>query len=392
MKALLWAIGILALVLVGMVFFRLPQPVVEIAPEPIFSIGGWGVNNTIFTAWVMIILIVGGLSLGLRNLKMVPSGFQNLFEFIWESFEKLAYGVAGEKNGRKFFPLVFIFLIYIMACNWAALTPLFNHIGVMYNKYEQVAADAQKNGDKVAEHEKEVQGWIMSKGTFTIVPLFQNITYYKTELPAGETYNQRLQRLNVQLAAAMGKPGDPNVSPLAPDQTYGFPAPFLRGVNTDVNAPLAYAIWSAIFVEFWGVSALGLAYFTKFFNFRSFAKGKIMNGVIEAFVGILELISELSRLVSFTFRLFGNIFAGEILLFMMAFLVPFVMINVFYFLELFVGLIQAFVFAMLTLVFAVMAVTAHHDDHEHEHGHAPEGAGHAAGHGAPAHGHTAAAD
>jgi F-type H+-transporting ATPase subunit a len=75
--------------------------------------------------------------------------------------------------------------------------------------------------------------------------------------------------------------------------------------------------------------------------------------------------------VSFTFRLFGNVFAGEVLLLMMAFLVPFVLVDVFYALELFVGLIQAFVFAMLTLVFAVTAVS-HHGGEEHEGGHAEE--------------------
>ena len=96
-------------------------------------------------------------------------------------------------------------------------------------------------------------------------------------------------------------------------------------------------------------------------------------GVIDVFVGLLELISEFARLVSFTFRLFGNIFAGEVLLLMMGFLVPFVLVDIFYGLELFVGLVQAFVFAMLTLVFAQTAVTPHGGDGEHE------GAAHAQG-------------
>ena len=88
-------------------------------------------------------------------------------------------------------------------------------------------------------------------------------------------------------------------------------------------------------------------------------------GLIDVFVGLLEVISELARVVSFTFRLFGNIFAGEVLLLMMGFLVPFVLVDIFYGLELFVGLVQAFVFAMLTLVFAQTATTSHddHDDH-----------------------------
>ena len=92
-------------------------------------------------------------------------------------------------------------------------------------------------------------------------------------------------------------------------------------------------------------------------------------GLIDVFVGLLELVSELSRMVSFTFRLFGNVFAGEVLLAMMSFLVPFVLVDIFFGLELFVGLVQAFVFAMLTLVFAQTAVSHHGgDDHGEAHG------------------------
>jgi F-type H+-transporting ATPase subunit a len=74
------------------------------------------------------------------------------------------------------------------------------------------------------------------------------------------------------------------------------------------------------------------------------------------------LISEVARLISFTFRLFGNIFAGEVLLIAMGFLVPLVGIIPFLGLELFVGMIQAFIFSMLTLVFATMATVSHGDE------------------------------
>ena len=142
----------------------------------------------------------------------------------------------------------------------------------------------------------------------------------------------------------------------------GIIAPYFRSVMTDTNAPLAIAIFSFIFVEFWGLSTLGVSYLGKFFAFGALRRGPM--GVIDIFVGLLEFVSELSRIISFTFRLFGNIFAGEVLLLMMTFLVPFVLADIFYALELFVGLIQAFVFAILTLVFALSAVSQHGDDHE----------------------------
>ena len=115
-----------------------------------------------------------------------------------------------------------------------------------------------------------------------------------------------------------------------------------------------------VFIEFWGITALGVfKYAGKFFV-------NPISNPIGTVVGLLEFVAELARLISFTFRLFGNMLAGEILLLVMTFLVPFVVALPFYALETFVGIIQAFVFAMLTLVFGTLAV-ASHDDHGDEH-------------------------
>src|SRR5690606_20002208 len=137
-------------------------------------------------------------------------------------------------------------------------------------------------------------------------------------------------------------------------------------INTDLMTTLSFAIMSAIFVEYWGITSVGFfRYMGKFFSFRN---------PISFFVGILEFIAELARLVSFSARLFGNMLAGEILLFVMTFLVGFAapILVVFYGLEVFVGAIQAFVFGTLTLVFAMLAVTHHGDEghgEEEAHGH-----------------------
>jgi F-type H+-transporting ATPase subunit a len=108
-----------------------------------------------------------------------------------------------------------------------------------------------------------------------------------------------------------------------------------------------------------------MGYGSRFFNVSRLMKGNPM-GVIDFFVGVLEFIAEIARMISFTFRLFGNMLAGEILLLMMTFLIPLLLALPFYGLELFVGAIQAFVFAMLTLVFGALAVTSH-DEHEEGH-------------------------
>ena len=132
-------------------------------------------------------------------------------------------------------------------------------------------------------------------------------------------------------------------------------APLLRSAGTDLNMPLALALISFVFVEYWGLRAHGFAYLRKFFAFGGLLRGKV-TGLIDAFVGILEFISELVRLVSFTFRLFGNMTAGVILVVMFTFLVPFVAVQIAFGLELLVGLIQSIIFAGLTLVFLSLAV------------------------------------
>jgi len=152
--------------------------------------------------------------------------------------------------------------------------------------------------------------------------------------------------------------------------------PFFRGANTDVNFPLALALVSFIFVEFWGFKAHGFtSYMGKFVNFRKYfsgwgkllrgqvgsGMGMLFTGIIDIFVGFVELLSELIRIVSFTFRLFGNMTAGEILVFSMMFLIPWVAAVPFYGLELFIGFVQALIFCGLTVVFLVMAVAPHEE-------------------------------
>jgi F-type H+-transporting ATPase subunit a len=127
--------------------------------------------------------------------------------------------------------------------------------------------------------------------------------------------------------------------------------PFFRSLNSDLNATIAWAVISVVVTQLAGMVALGvLKHIGKFINFKS---------PIDFFVGILELISEISKIISFSFRLFGNVFAGEVLLIVMMFLVPYILPLPFFMLEMFVGLIQALVFTTLTLVFLKMATETH---------------------------------
>mgnify|MGYP000219916779 CR=1 FL=1 len=117
----------------------------------------------------------------------------------------------------------------------------------------------------------------------------------------------------------------------------------LRSPNSDLTTTLALALVSVFSIQFFSVQALGVKrYIERFFNFTN---------PIEFVLGFFEMISEVVKVVSFSFRLFGNIFAGEVLLLVIAFLIPYIIPLPFMILEIFVGIIQAFIFAILTLTF-----------------------------------------
>lgn len=135
----------------------------------------------------------------------------------------------------------------------------------------------------------------------------------------------------------------------------GASVPLLRSPASDLNFTVALALIAVTFINALSIAAVGLkSRLSVFFNFK---------GPIDFFIGILELISEFAKIISFSFRLFGNVFAGEVLLAIMAFLVPYLVPLPFMFLEIFVGFIQAFIFGMLTLVFIAIG-TGHGEDHQ----------------------------
>ena len=335
------ALGAIVLFLFGFVFLRGPTPHIVIKAEKLTSLGPFDLTNTILTSWIVVILMIAIVYFGTRRRELVPSGFQNLFEAVIEAFYNLVVSVAGEKNGRRFFPVVATIFFFVLVSNWLSLFPVFNVIGLV----------------KEEEH-----GFVMEETA--VGPL--DVGYVNLSGPgglSGDTIDEDDADAHEKFEAAK-----------AHGKTVGELLPIFRGPNTDLSTPLALAIVSAIAVESWGIASLGLRlYLSKFFNFGGIFRGlfslnfgRVFQGGIDAFVGVLELISELVRLLSFTFRLFGNMFAGEVVILMFVFLTPLVLTLPFYGLELFVGVIQAFIFAMLTLVFGVMAVTAHGDHGEHE--------------------------
>jgi len=145
--------------------------------------------------------------------------------------------------------------------------------------------------------------------------------------------------------------------------------PLLRPAASDLNFTLAIALFAVISSHLFGITRLGIVnHLSKFFNFRgifhSLKKGPIaiLVAIIEFGVGLLEIISEFAKVLSLSLRLFGNIFAGEVLITVMLSLCSLFLPIPFMFLELLVGIIQATVFAMLTLAYLTVATSAHEEE------------------------------
>ncbi len=147
----------------------------------------------------------------------------------------------------------------------------------------------------------------------------------------------------------------PGIGSITVVNDHGETVPLFRSMNTDLNMTLGLTIIAVVAIEIAGVAALGFfAYAGKFINFSS---------PINFIAGLIELISEVSRLVSFSFRLFGNIFAGEVLIAVVMFFVPYMLPVPLMAFEMFIGIIQGLVFAMLILFFIKLAAMNPHEAH-----------------------------
>jgi len=321
---------VVVVVLLGAGFFvRAPLPVLLVAAEPILPLGGFTITNTLIATWLTMVVLMLLFRAATSNMHLVPSGLQNLIETGTEALFKFVAATAGEHNGRKFFPLIGTIFFFVMVNSWLSLVPGFGTIGVIHH----------------AEH------------GHAAVPF------------------AKMGPVAVML---------PNAQPLQEGQhapegfVDGVLVPILRGANTDLNTTLAIALTAMLFIQIWGIQANGLGYFSKFINVGRIMKGQVGLGIIDFVVGIIETVGEFARIISFSFRLFGNMFAGEVLLAVIVFLVPWILVLPFYGLELFVGIVQALVFSGLTVVYATMAAAGHGG---HDESHAPSAeTAHAGGH------------
>jgi F-type H+-transporting ATPase subunit a len=273
-------------------WLAVPQPELKLPAETVFHLFGFPITNSMLGAWITIIFLVGFSWAITRRMKLIPGKLQMAFEFLVGWLYDLCCGVAGEENGRRFFPVVATIFLFVGFNAWLAL----------------------------------------------VLPIFGSITIHTAE----------------------------------------GTVPLFRPPNTDINLPLALALTSFGFFWFFGLGVLRFRFLGQFFNFGEFGRGLkllfegklkdsilvLFAGVIHIFTGFLELISVLIRVLSLTFRLFGNMTAGEMFVLVMIFLLPLMslVVGLVYPLELLIGFIQAIIFGGLTLIFLTLAVQPHEEE------------------------------
>jgi len=236
------------------------------APELITQIGPLPITNTFLHTIVTDVVLISIALLATKNLKMIPSGFQNMMESVIEALYSLVESIASSKKAlEKIFPYAMTFFLFIFIANITSLLPGMGTFGFF------------------KEHNEFV--------------------------------------------------------------------PLLRGATSDINVTLALAIISVIATHMLSIQVTGIRdYLSRYFSLNP----------INLYVGLLELISEFTKVISLSFRLFGNIYAGEIALSTISKLLAFVAPLPFLLLESLVSIVQALVFSVLTLVFMSVLTTPHH--------------------------------
>lgn len=296
---------------------------ISIAAETLFHVGPVPVTNSMLTMFIVMGLLLIGGAAIARGAKLVPGRWQGIFEVAAEFILSLVESTGGRSFGRRLFPMVGAIFIFIAIANYSGVLPGVGTIGVY--QAEESAEEEEAAGEEIAA--------------------------------TGDAA--------AQLAAEDPRPAVEGEKVLVP---------IFRAPNADLNMTLAMALVTFTTIQIAGIRAHGVG-------------GRIKHMADPPFLFPIELVSEFGRIISLSARLFGNVFAGEVLLAVMYALanavriavVPLFVPVVFIGLELLFGTIQALVFALLTAIYITMAGGDHgHDAHdEHAHGaaddhHAPE--------------------
>lgn len=392
-------------------------PVITVPGEPFLK--GWpSADFTLTNTWaaifvadlvvVLLVLLAWRASKGWKN--EVPGRLQAFFELLGDFVYGLTKNFAGtSKLARNWlFPLAASIFFFLLIVNWMKLIPGYESVGAMHcaghsdvevgitisSGYPKIdnrlwvnsplnsgyPADEEdfhhceefKEG-KLAKPDKEAleaAATHLKEEEEALKAEWEEMA--EAERPTADEQSATIDALRLETTeslwehAAIGLTADELKQGVVP---YLFVVtPYLRGGSTDLNLTIGLAVVVFVAIQAFGVAALGPSYFLKFINLPALGNAsKNPIGSIDFAVGLFEIISEFGKIISLAFRLFGNLFAGGILLAVISFLVAGLVPMVIYGLELIITTIQAFVFAVLTLVFAGQAMVSHHHEDDGHH-------------------------
>ncbi len=264
--------------------------------EQIAQIGSFPITNTLLHTLLVDGVLIAITIFATKNIKKIPTGFQNIVEYAIESYYNLTESIA-PKTALYIFPFVMSFFLFIVVANFTALLPGVGTIGF----FKHAPAVAESHNTHGTEPEIKQTGHASGKEEFV---------------------------------------------------------PILRGPTSDINVTLALAVISVFATHVLSIKLTGIKdYLGRYFSLNP----------INLYVGLLELVAEVTKVVSLSFRLFGNIFAGEVALATVSKIFAFLFPLPFLLLESIVAVVQALVFSMLTLVFMAILTTPHHAHEEAHH-------------------------
>lgn len=280
----------------------------------VFELFGLPITNSILTTWVISILLIVAVRLMVGKMSLIPSKGQAIVESILEGIKGVIEPIVGRKVAGPVFPLLIGFFIFILISNWSGMIPGVGTVGHWEAKQAVTASEAaayEATGGHVIERDGK---------------------FYKAEL-----------------------------------------AYYVRPATSDLNttvalAMIAFIAWFYFVLRYAGGRALVFDLFGNKADKKELPLAMFMVlGVIFILVGCIEVISIIFRPVSLSFRLYGNVFGGENLLSNMHGMFAYLLPVPFYFLEILIGLIQAFVFTLLVAVYIGLITSHSDDDHESAH-------------------------
>jgi F-type H+-transporting ATPase subunit a len=357
---------------------------------------------TVLADILVVIFVAVAWSASKGWTQQVPSRMQGIVESLGGFVYNMCKTTAGS-NARLLFPLIATIFFFLLITNWMKLIPGVESVGVMHcaghNSPDigiNITSGQPRIGNRLwvdsilstgydateenyhACHEM-LEGIVEAPSAAALAAAAETLREEETALLVGldeqveagtiteEQRDEQVDALRLEVAEEVyPHAGIPLSADALEKGVIAYPhvvTPYVRGASTDLNLTFGLAIISFFAIQIFGVIALGPNYFQKFVNVSALGNaGKKPMGLMDFGVGLFEIISEIGKVISLSFRLFGNMFAGGILLAVMSFLVAFLLPGVFVGLELIVTTIQAYVFAVLTLVFSAQAMEGHHSD------------------------------